>query len=117
MQEAHPESIPRALSGVATAPNERRAPTELGFDDWRLRIDSGELYRGGVRIAVQEKPLRILEALIARPGEVVSRQYLIDKLWPDRIVEFDTALNTAVKKLRAVLEDDAERPRYIETVP
>jgi DNA-binding winged helix-turn-helix (wHTH) protein/tetratricopeptide (TPR) repeat protein len=93
------------------------ASADVCFDGWHLRADCAELWLDGARVAIQEKPLKILEELVARPGELVSRQYLIGRLWPDRVVEFDTALNTAVKKLRAVLDDDPERPRYIETVP
>lgn len=91
--------------------------SDVRFDGWRLRKDRGELWKDGSKIAIQEQPLQLLEELVARPGELVTRQHLIAKLWPDRVVEFDAGLNTAVKKLRSVLDDDPDRPRYIETVP
>jgi DNA-binding winged helix-turn-helix (wHTH) protein/tetratricopeptide (TPR) repeat protein len=70
-----------------------------------------------VRVRLQEQPLRVLAELLARPGELVTREHLIARLWPKRIVEFDAGLNAAVRRLRATLGDEAETPRYIETVP
>jgi TolB-like protein/DNA-binding winged helix-turn-helix (wHTH) protein/Tfp pilus assembly protein PilF len=66
---------------------------------------------------LQEQPLQILEELLARPGQVVTREHLIALLWPKRIVDYDAALNAAVRRLRAALGDEAETPRYIETIP
>jgi DNA-binding winged helix-turn-helix (wHTH) protein/tetratricopeptide (TPR) repeat protein len=96
---------------------ESPAATDVRFDGWVLRRGTGELFRNDTRVRLQEQPLRILDELLATPGEVVTRQRLIHRLWPKGIVEFDTSLNTAVRKLRAALGDDPERPRYIETVP
>ncbi len=90
---------------------------DVCFDGWQLRKDRGELWRDGFKVAIQELPLLLLGELLARPGELVTRQHLIGRLWPNRVVEFDTGLNTAVKKLRSVLDDDSNQPRYIETVP
>lgn len=90
---------------------------ELRFDGWRLRRDSGELIRGDVRVRLQSQPLAVLEALLARPGEVVTRDDLKSSLWPTGVVDFDTALNSAVRRLRRALGDDADTPRYIETLP
>lgn len=93
------------------------ASRELRFDGWRLRRDSGELIRGDVRVRLQSQPLAVLEALLARPGEVVTRDDLKSSLWPTGVVDFDTALNSAVRRLRRALGDDADAPRYIETLP
>ena len=92
-------------------------PADLYFDDWAFRQQPPELLRNGARVRLQEQPLQVLAELLARPGEIVTREHLIARLWPKRIVEFDAALNAAVRRLRAALGDEAETPRYIETVP
>lgn len=90
---------------------------DLYFDDWIFRRQPPELLREGARVRLQDQPLQVLDELLARPGELVTREHLIARLWPKRIVEFDAGLNAAVRRLRAVLGDEAETPRYIETVP
>ena len=66
---------------------------------------------------IQEQPLRILGALLERPGELVTREELRERLWPaETFVNFERSLNAAVAKLRQVLADSAEQPRYVETV-
>ena len=87
------------------------------FDGWSLYRAPLELFHGERPVRLQEQPLQILEALVRRPGELVTRDELIARLWPATIVDFDASLNTAVRKLRAALVDDAEAPRYLETVP
>jgi TolB-like protein/DNA-binding winged helix-turn-helix (wHTH) protein/Tfp pilus assembly protein PilF len=87
------------------------------FDDWTLNLSAGELECGGVRARLQDHPLQVLALLLENAGEVVTREQLIAKLWPSTVVDFDTGLNTAVRKLRAALGDTAETPRYIETIP
>lgn len=94
-----------------------RDSNELRFDGWRLRRDSGELVRGEVHVRLQSQPLALLEALLARPGEVVTRDDLKSSLWPTGVVDFDTALNSAIRRLRRALGDEADAPRYIETLP
>ncbi|HUQ08795.1 MAG TPA: winged helix-turn-helix domain-containing protein [Steroidobacteraceae bacterium] len=89
----------------------------ISFDGWVLRADVGELLRDGRKIRLQQLPLLVLEELLAHPGELVTREQLIARLWPKGVVEFDTGLNTAVRKLRVALEDVGEVPRYIETIP
>ena len=66
---------------------------------------------------MQDLPFQILDELLGRPGEVVTREQLIARLWPKTIVDFDTNLNSGVRRLRAALKDDAEAPRYVETLP
>jgi TolB-like protein/DNA-binding winged helix-turn-helix (wHTH) protein len=87
------------------------------FDDWTLDLLSGELERGGTRARLQEHPLQVLASLLESAGQVVTREQLIARLWPNTVVDFDTGLNTAVRKLRAALGDTADTPRYIETIP
>jgi TolB-like protein/DNA-binding winged helix-turn-helix (wHTH) protein/Flp pilus assembly protein TadD len=78
----------------------------------------GEVRRNGDKIKLQERPFQILAALVERPGEVVTREEIRQKLWPtDTFVDFEHSTNTAVKKLREALGDDAENPRFIETLP
>ncbi len=87
------------------------------FGPFSLRVRSGELIRNGRRIRLQEKPYCLLLALMERPGEVISRADLRERLWPnDTFVDFDDGLNTAMRKLREALGDDPQIPRYIETV-
>jgi TolB-like protein/DNA-binding winged helix-turn-helix (wHTH) protein len=76
-----------------------------------------ELLRDGKRSTLQELPLQILELLSSRPGQLVTREELVTHLWPKGVVDFDAGINTAMRKLRAALGDDAAAPRYIETVP
>jgi len=95
------------------------APTArvVCFGPWRLDLKAGELHQNGQTIRLQEQPLRILEMLVTHPGEVISREEIRKKLWPnDTIVEFDHSINAAIKKLRFALGDSAEAPRFIETV-
>src|SRR6187455_2195720 len=90
---------------------------EIRFDGWTVNFDSGEITRDGNTHRLPDQPLQILEELVGHPGEVVSREQLIARLWPKGVVEFDTGLNSAMRKLRIALGDDAETPRYIETLP
>jgi TolB-like protein/DNA-binding winged helix-turn-helix (wHTH) protein/Flp pilus assembly protein TadD len=90
---------------------------KIGFDGWVLDPDSGDLERAGTRIRLQEQPLQVLVQLIDSRGGVVTREQLISKLWPKGIVDFDTGVNTAIRKLRVALGDTADTPRYIETLP
>src|SRR6516165_257931 len=90
---------------------------KLHFDGWVLDPESGDLERGGARIRLQEQPVQVLRELIAHAGSVVPREQLIALLWPKGVVDFDTGLNTVVRKLRSALGDTSETPRYIETLP
>jgi DNA-binding winged helix-turn-helix (wHTH) protein/Tfp pilus assembly protein PilF len=88
------------------------------FGAFEVDLRAGELRKHGVRLKLQGQPFHVLAVLLEQPGEVVSREELRQKLWPaDTFVDFDTGLNSAVKKLRDVLADSAEEPRYIETLP
>jgi DNA-binding winged helix-turn-helix (wHTH) protein len=92
-------------------------PATVTFDDWVLQRNPRELWRCGAKVRVQEQPLQILDELVSRAGDLVTREELIRRLWPKGIVDFDTSLNTAIRKLRIALGEEPDRPRYIETVP
>jgi TolB-like protein/DNA-binding winged helix-turn-helix (wHTH) protein len=90
---------------------------KLRFDGWVLDPESGDLERAGTRIRLQEQPAQVLQELIAHAGSVVTREQLIALLWPKGVVDFDTGLNTIIRKLRSALGDTSDTPRYIETLP
>jgi len=95
---------------------DRNRKTRFGAFEVDLR--SGELRKHGIRLKLQQQPFQVLALLLDRPGDVVTREELHQKLWPaDTFVDFDTGLNSAIKKLRDALGDSAEEPRYIETLP
>lgn len=95
----------------------RQTPV-VRFGTYELGLRSGELRKAGVRIRVQQQPLKLLEILLERPGEVVSRDELRNRIWPDESYgDFDQAVNVAIAKLRAALGDSADNPRYVETLP
>lgn len=96
---------------------EVRPANKIRFDAWTLDTQSGDLTKGEVTTRLQIQPLQVLLALLEEPGNLVTREQLIARLWPKGIVEFDTSLNTAVRKLRIALNDDSDHPRYIETIP
>ncbi|MFN7938102.1 MAG: winged helix-turn-helix domain-containing protein [Bryobacteraceae bacterium] len=88
------------------------------FGDFEVDPLQLQLRRRGVGIRIQEQPLRLLLILLERPGELVSRDELRDRIWPvDTFVEFEHSLNVSVSKLRRALNDSAETPQYIETIP
>lgn len=90
----------------------------LRFSSFELDLRAGELRKHGFKIKLQDQPFQILALLLEKPGEVVTREQLRDRLWPaDTFVDFDHSLNSAVKKLRQALNDDPDVPRFIETLP
>jgi len=92
-------------------------PKSLRFGLYELDLEARELRKSGVRIKLQDQPFQILAMLLERPGEIVTREELQKRLWPeDTFVDFDLSLNSAVKKLRQALSDDSENPRFIETL-
>src|SRR5436190_298517 len=92
-------------------------PLTIRFDGWTLRRNVGELVRGEEKVRLQDQPLQVLNELLESPGELVTREQLIARLWPKGVVDYDTGINSAVRKLRVALQDAGETPRYIETVP
>jgi Tol biopolymer transport system component/DNA-binding winged helix-turn-helix (wHTH) protein len=97
----------------------RFCPTDIcAFDSFQVDLSSNELFRLGVRVPIQEQPLQVLRLLLEAEGRVVTREHLGSALWPkDTFVDFEHGVNTAVKKLRRALEDSAESPRFVETLP
>ena len=94
------------------------APRVIRFGLFELDLSAGELCKQDRNIKLQDQPFQVLELLLRRPGEVVTREQLQHALWStDTFVEFDQALNTAIKKIRVALGDSADKPRFIETIP
>ena len=90
----------------------------LRFGTFELDLTSGELRKAGVLVSLQEQSLRVLLALLERPGELVSREHLHQRLWPDgTFVDFEHGLNAVINRLRDTLGDSADTPRLIETLP
>ena len=88
------------------------------FGTYEVCFQAGEVRRAGIRIRIQQQPMKLLEILLERPGEVVTREELRGRIWAnDSFGDFDQAVNVAIGKLRSALGDSAENPRYIETVP
>src|SRR5580700_5613999 len=88
------------------------------FGTFEVSLQSGEVRKAGLRIRVQQQPMKLLEILLEHPGEVVTREELRSRVWPtDSFGDFDQALNIAIGKLRSALGDSAESPRFIETLP
>src|ERR1700690_3092601 len=100
---------------MATQP---RVSTRLRFDGFELDLRAGELRRHGVRLRLRGQPLHVLEILLERAGDVVTREELQSRIWvADTFVDFDHSLHNAIARIREVLGDSADNPRYIETLP
>jgi TolB-like protein/DNA-binding winged helix-turn-helix (wHTH) protein/Tfp pilus assembly protein PilF len=100
---------------MATQP---RVSARLRFDGFELDRRAGELRRHGVKLRLRGQPLHVLEILLERPGDVVTREEMQSRIWSaDTFVDFDHSLHNAIARIREVLDDSAEKPRYIETLP
>jgi TolB-like protein/tetratricopeptide (TPR) repeat protein len=87
------------------------------FDQFEVDLRSRELRKGGVRVRLQDQPFQILTMLLDRAGDVVTRDEIRDRLWPNgTFVDFEHSMNAAIKRLRAALGDSAENPRFVETM-
>jgi TolB-like protein/DNA-binding winged helix-turn-helix (wHTH) protein/Tfp pilus assembly protein PilF len=105
-------------SNVPRVPSLSSNPAVYRFGNYEFEPRTGELRKQGIRIRFDGQPLAVLLMLLNRPGELVTREELQKKLWPaDTFVDFEHSLNAAVKRLRSVLNDSADTPRFIETVP
>jgi TolB-like protein/DNA-binding winged helix-turn-helix (wHTH) protein len=90
----------------------------IRFGEFEVNLASGELWKDGKRIKLQEQPFQALAALIEHHGEVVTREELQGRLWPaDIVVDFDRGINKAINRVREALGDDVDSPRFIETLP
>ena len=93
-------------------------PGRVRFGPFELDPRTGELHSNGAHVILSEQPLRLLLALLDRPHQLVTRDELRQRLWPDdTFVDFEHGLNAAVRRLRNVLGDSADHPRYVETLP
>jgi TolB-like protein/DNA-binding winged helix-turn-helix (wHTH) protein len=109
-------SVP-SLSLVAMGPV-GPSPRLIRFGVFELDLRSGELQRQGRKIRLEGQPVQVLICLLENPGELVTREELHRKLWPaDTFVDFEQGLNAAVKRLRQALNDSADNPRFVETLP
>ncbi|MEO6119581.1 MAG: winged helix-turn-helix domain-containing protein, partial [Terriglobales bacterium] len=89
----------------------------LGFGVYELDLHAGELRKHGIKLKLQQKPLALLAVLLEQAGEVVSREELRQRLWPeDTFGDFDHSMSIAVHKVRLALHDTADNPRFIETL-
>lgn len=89
----------------------------MRFGAFEIDLQSRELRKHGMRLRIEEQLFQILEMLLESEGRIVARAALIERLWPDTHVRYDHSLNTAINKLRGLLGDSAESPRYVQTVP
>jgi TolB-like protein/DNA-binding winged helix-turn-helix (wHTH) protein/Tfp pilus assembly protein PilF len=94
------------------------SPHRIAFGAYEVDLHSGELRKHGIRIRLQSQPFQILAMLLDRPGQLVTREEICQKLWPENtFVDFDQGLGTAINKIRDVLNDSAAAPRFVETLP
>ena len=99
---------------LATAPTSR----VLRFDAFELDVRAAELRKAGVKLRLQGQPIQVLAVLLNSAGKLVTRDELRSQLWPaETFVDFDHSLHNAIARIREVLGDSAENPRYIETLP
>jgi len=90
----------------------------LRFGYYEVDLRTAELHRAGMRVRLHGQPFQVLAMLLERRGDVVTREELKQRLWPeDTFVDFDHSLNTAINKLREALGDSADNPRFVETLP
>jgi len=107
--------FPAQPQGAMESP---RPVSVVRFGTYEVSLHSGEVRKSGLRIRVQQQPMKLLEILLERRGEVVSREELRGRVWTNESFgDFDQALNIAIAKLRTALDDSAENPRFIETLP
>src|SRR5260370_25274429 len=90
----------------------------IRFGLFEADLRSGDLHKSGLKLKLTGQPFQVLAMLLERPGEVITREEIQKRLWPsDTFVDFEHSVNTAIKKVREVLGDSAESPRFVETLP
>ena len=108
--------LPRVAASIMGSSSP--SPFRYRFGSYELNPAEGSLSRNGSRVKLQDLPYRLLVMLVERPGEIVTREEVRQRLWPENtFVEFDNSLGVAIRKVRDSLHDDAEMPRYVETIP
>ncbi len=103
--------------GISDGRRQRASFDSCDLENFEVDLRSGELRKAGVKLKFGGQPFQVLTILLERPGEVVTREELQKRLWPDTFVDVDHNLNTAINKIREVLGDSAESPRFVETLP
>ena len=97
---------------------ESESPILLRFEDFELDLRTRELRRDGRLVKLQDLPIKLLALLAGRPGELIAREEIEKALWgEDQFVDFEHGINTAMRKIRDALEENADQPRFIETLP
>jgi DNA-binding winged helix-turn-helix (wHTH) protein/Tol biopolymer transport system component len=110
--------LPRVAREKAAMGMSAQSESHIRFKEYDLDLRTRELRTNGHKLILQEQPFQILSALLERPGDLVNREELRKRLWSDdTFVDFDRGLNKAVNRLREVLDDSADQPRFIETLP
>jgi DNA-binding winged helix-turn-helix (wHTH) protein len=100
------------------APENGPLPRIIRFATFAVDLQTRELRKGGLKLKLHGQPFEVLAMLLEKPGEVVGREQLRERLWPtDTFVDFDHGVNTAINRLREALGDSADNPRFIETLP
>jgi DNA-binding winged helix-turn-helix (wHTH) protein len=98
-------------------PNQVGTSQVVRFATFEVDLQAQELRKGGMRLKLTGQPFQVLTIPLEQPGTVVTREELQKRLWPDTFVDVDHNLNTAINKIREVLGDSAENPRFVETLP
>jgi len=112
------ESLPLAGGEGSSLDSHSGAPTTVRFARFELNLETGELRQDGIAIRPQPQPTLILTLLVSRPGTLVTREEIQQRIWgTETFIDFDTGLNSAIRQIRHALKDDTEAPRFIETVP
>src|SRR5574339_1296560 len=103
---------------MAEHPSSAKPAGRIRFGVFELDLRTGDLRKAGARVKLAGQPLRLLERLLERPGDLVTREELRQELWSDAtFVDFERNLNSAIKRRRAALGDSADSPRFVETLP
>jgi TolB-like protein len=109
---------PKGLAASEDQVLPMNSPTVVRFGEFEVHLSSRELYRNRERLRLHDQPFQILAMLLERPGQLILREEIQDRLWPDHtIVDFNHSINSAIKKLRRALNDRPDKPQYIETLP
>jgi len=124
LQDLGPPSPVRRFLGllkvlqVPTMGNSIQTEPVVRFQDFQVNLETGEVWKAGIRLKLQDQPFKVLAALLQRPGQIVTREELRQLIWPEESFgDFDHAINLAIAKLRATLGDSADVPHLIETFP
>jgi DNA-binding winged helix-turn-helix (wHTH) protein len=112
-----PLSARLAAFGAKSVAEAVHSPRVVRFGTFEVDLLAGDLRKSGLKLRLTGQPFHVLAVLLERPGEVVTREELQRRLWPDTFVDVDHNLNTAINKIRDVLGDSAENPRFVETLP